>query len=335
MELSVVIPVFNERESLSLLHEGISRVLSGRRYEILFVDDGSSDGSAAVLDSLCWGDPLVRVLRLRRNFGKAEALAIGFKEAQGQVVVTMDGDLQDDPEDIPRLLALIDQGYDLVSGWKVHRRDPLSKRLPSRLFNWVTGRLSGLPLHDINSGLKAYRRQVIQDLPIYGEQHRFIPVLAYWRGFRVGEIGVTHHPRNFGKSKFGAWRFLAGFLDLFTVLFLTRFRWKPLHLFGSVGFIFFLVGVLINVYLTYLWFGGERIGTRPLLQLGVLLMVVGVQFLSLGLLGEMITSSTAHTQEKGRFYEAIDSPLTTLVPSGAIGEEGSHGENPGQGETTT
>jgi glycosyltransferase involved in cell wall biosynthesis len=306
LEISVVIPTYNERESLGLLHAQISQVLAGRNYEILFVDDGSTDGSDLVLDELCEKDAKLRVLRYARNFGKSAALQAGFRESRGQIVITMDADLQDDPAEIPNLLAEMAKGYDLVSGWKVHRQDPLSKTLPSRFFNVATAKLTGIPLHDFNCGFKAYRRKLVENLNIYGEQHRFIPAIAYWRGFRVTEVGVNHHPRSFGRSKFGARRFWSGFIDLVTILYLTRFLLKPLHLFGSVGVACFGVGVVINLYLTYLRFSGETIGTRPLLQLGVLLMVMGIQFLSMGLLGEMITLRSARRGEEEKFYAVIE-----------------------------
>ncbi len=280
-------------------------VLGDGDYELLFVDDGSTDGSAAILKRLCIEDPRVRVICFGRNLGKSEALAVAFREARGQVIVTMDGDLQDDPAEIPRLVAALAEGYDLVNGWKKQRQDPLSKRIPSRIFNAVTAFLTGLHLRDFNSGFKAYRRQVIDSLQVYGEQHRYIPVLAFWKGFRVREIPVAHHSRRYGKSKFGAGRFLAGLFDLFTVLFLMRFQRKPLHLFGFIGLAFLLVGVVINGYLTIVWLGGESIGTRPLLQLGVLLMVMGVQFLSLGLLGEMVAQS-ADKQQQGHVYRVLE-----------------------------
>lgn len=304
-ELSVVVPVFNERDTLEEVGRRLREVLGDGDYELLFVDDGSTDGSAAILKRLCIDDPRVRVIRFGRNLGKSEALAVAFREARGQVIVTMDGDLQDDPAEIPRLVAALAEGYDLVNGWKKQRQDPLSKRIPSRIFNAVTAFLTGLPLRDFNSGFKAYRRQVIDSLQVYGEQHRYIPVLAFWKGFRVREIPVAHHSRRYGKSKFGAGRFLAGLFDLFTVLFLMRFQRKPLHLFGFIGLAFLLVGIVINGYLTIVWLGGESIGTRPLLQLGVLLMVMGVQFLSLGLLGEMVAQSAAR-QQQGHVYRVLE-----------------------------
>lgn len=291
VDLSIVIPVYNEVESLPLLHEQLSDTLEGIgiNYEIVFVDDGSTDGSFDVIERLV-ADLHVRGIQFRRNFGKAAALTAGFHEAQGDYIVTMDADLQDDPQEIPRFLQEIIQGpYDLVSGWKYPRLDPVAKTLPSRVFNHVTSVLSGLKLHDMNCGFKIYRREVVQDVRFYGELYRYIPVLAHYKGFRVGEIRVRHHPRRFGRSKFGASRLLRGFFDLLTVLFLTRYMRRPLHLFGLVGLGSLTVGMIISAYMTVLWLLGQRpIGDRPLLTLGVLLITIGVQFFTLGLMSELI-----------------------------------------------
>lgn len=308
--LSVVVPVYNERESLTPLHARLGQALAGEAYEIIFVDDGSTDGSAQVLEAILAADSRVRVIRFGRNFGKAAALAAGFRESSGQIIITLDADLQDDPAEIPRLVAVLEEGYDLVSGWKKGRQDPLSKTIPSRLFNWATSRLTGLPLRDFNSGFKAYRRPLIEHLDLYGELHRFIPALVYWKGFRVTEIPVGHHPRRWGRSKYGMGRFLAGLLDLVTILFLTRFRHRPLHVFGLLGLLSALAGLIINVYLTYVWLLGERIGNRPLLMLGVLLMVIGVQFFSFGLLAEMVTLASSRQGEGGPAYTVMNSPAT-------------------------
>ena len=259
-------------------------------WEAVFVDDGSTDGSFAALTRLHNAKDNVRVVRLRRNFGKAAALAAGFGQARGDVIVTIDADLQDDPAEIPRLLAKLDEGFDLVSGWKAHRRDPLSRRALSRIFNWVTSRVSGLRLHDMNCGLKAYRAEVVKELRLYGELHRFIPVLALYRGHRIAELPVNHRPREHGRSRYGVERYLRGFLDLLTVSFIGRYRHRPLHLFGGLGLGLGAIGFAILVYLTVLKIGGHAIGERPLLTLGVLLLVVGLQFFSLGLISELITS---------------------------------------------
>ena len=295
--ISVVIPVHNEERSVALLLDELGSALEplGRPWEAVFVDDGSDDGTFSALTRLHAGADNVRVVRLRRNFGKAAALQAGFEAAQGDVVVTIDGDLQDDPTEIPRLLAKLDEGFDLVSGWKTKRRDPWSRRIPSKLFNVVTGRLSGLRLHDLNCGLKAYRAEALAGLRIYGELHRFIPVLAHYRGFRVAELPVNHRPREHGRSRYGMERYLRGFLDLLTVTFMGRYRHRPLHLFGGLGLVLGGAGSLVLVYMAVLKLGGEAIGHRPLLTLGVLLVVVGMQFLSLGLLSELITS---HHEER-------------------------------------
>jgi glycosyltransferase involved in cell wall biosynthesis len=295
--ISVVVPVHNEERSVALLYDELSSALEplDRDWEAIFVDDGSTDGSFAALTRLHAAAENVRVVRLRRNFGKAAALVAGFDQARGDTIVTLDGDLQDDPAEIPRLLAKLDEGFDLVTGWKTRRRDPLSRRVLSRIFNSVTSRLSGVRLHDMNCGLKAYRAEVVHGLRIYGELHRFVPVLAHYRGFRIAELPVNHRPREHGRSRYGVERYLRGFLDLLTVSFIGRYRQRPLHLFGGLGLVLGLAGIAILVYLTVVKAMGHAIGQRPLLTLGVLLVVVGMQFFSLGLISEMITS---HHEER-------------------------------------
>jgi dolichol-phosphate mannosyltransferase len=295
--ISVVVPVHDEERSVEPLYEELRAALEplGRAWEAVFVDDGSDDGSFAALTRLHAAAPNVVVVRLRRNFGKAAALAAGFRHASGEVVVTIDADLQDDPAEIPRLLAKLDEGFDLVSGWKNERRDPLTRRLLSRIFNGVVGRVSGLHLHDMNCGLKAYRADVVRNLRIYGELHRFLPVLAHDRGYRVAELPVNHRPREHGRSNYGVERYMRGFLDFMTVWFMGRYRHRPLHLFGGLGLALGAIGTVLLVYLTVLKLSGEAIGQRPLLTLGVLLVVVGLQFFSLGLLSELITS---HHEER-------------------------------------
>jgi glycosyltransferase involved in cell wall biosynthesis len=290
--ISIVIPLHNEERSIALLYDELESALQplGREWEAVFVDDGSTDGSFAALTRLHAGRDNVRVVRLRRNFGKAAALAAGFAQAQGDTVVTIDADLQDDPSEIPRLLVKLDEGFDLVSGWKQRRRDPLRRRIPSRIFNWVTGRVSGLRLHDLNCGLKAYRADVVRGLSLYGELHRFIPVIAHYRGYRVAELPVNHRPREHGRSRYGLERYIRGFLDLLTVSFIGRYRHRPLHLFGGLGLTLGALGSAILVYLLVVKLLGHAIGERPLLTLGVLLVVVGLQFFSLGLISEMLTS---------------------------------------------
>ena len=295
--ISVVIPVHDEERSVALLYDELVAAFSGdgRVWEAVFVDDGSIDGTFEALARLHHANDNVRVVRLRRNFGKATALDAGFGEAAGDVIVTIDGDLQDDPAEIPRLLAKLDEGYDLVSGWKTKRRDPLTRRIPSKIFNAVAGKVSGVHLHDMNCGLKAYRAEVVQGMQLYGELHRYTPVLAHYRGYRVTELPVNHRTREHGRSNYGVERYVRGFLDLLTVTFMGRYRHRPLHLFGGLGLIAGMLGFAILAYLTMIKLTGHAIGQRPLLTLGVLLVVVGIQLLSLGLLSELITS---HHEER-------------------------------------
>jgi len=294
--------VHNEERSVALLYDELDSALQPLRtpWEAVFVDDGSTDGTHAALTRLHAGHENVVAVRLRRNFGKAAALAAGFGQARGEVIVTIDGDLQDDPAEIPRLLLKLDEGFDLVSGWKTRRRDPLRRRVLSRIFNSVTGWVSGVHLHDMNCGLKAYRAEVVRGLRLYGELHRFIPVLAYQRGYRVAELPVNHRPREHGRSRYGLERYVRGFLDLLTVSFIGRYRHRPLHLFGGVGLALSVGGTGILIYLTIVKIMGHAIGGRPLLILGVLLVVVGIQLISLGLITELITS---HHEERSSAEE--------------------------------
>ncbi len=290
--ISVVVPALNEEGSLEELYREIAAALEPRDepFEVVFVDDGSTDGSMALLSRLHDQFPNVVVIHLRRNFGKAAALQAGFLEARGEIVVTIDADLQDDPAEIPQLLAKLDEGFDLVSGWKTRRNDPFLRRVFSRVFNWATGVISGVRLHDVNCGLKAYRAEVLHDMRLYGELHRFIPVLASYQGYRIAEVSVNHRRRRHGSSRYGPERYLRGFFDLLSVTFMGRYRYRPLHLFGGIGMLMGAIGFIVLTYLTVIWFWGAGIGTRPLLTLGVLLMVVGIQFVSLGLISELITS---------------------------------------------
>jgi glycosyltransferase involved in cell wall biosynthesis len=311
--ISVVVPVHNEERSVALLYDELRSVLEplDQVWEAIFVDDGSSDGTFGALTRLHSAERNVRVVRLRRNFGKAAALGAGFDQVQGETVVTIDGDLQDDPAEIPRLLAKLEEGFDLVSGWKTRRRDPFSRRLLSRLFNRVTSLFSGVRLHDMNCGLKAYRAEVVHGLRLYGELHRFIPVLAHYRGFRIAELPVNHRPREHGRSRYGVERYLRGFLDLLTVSFIGRYRHRPLHLFGGLGLVLGAIGTAVLVYLTVLKALGHAIGQRPLLLLGVLLLVIGMQFFSLGLISEMITSHhEERAQERERAELLVDEVLS-------------------------
>ncbi len=289
-DITVLIPAYNEAESLPELHARLTDVLGalGRPYELLFVDDGSTDGTHAILDDLAARDPHVGALIFRRNAGKSAALAAGFEAARGRYVVTMDADLQDDPAEVPKLVARVESDVDVVSGWKYKRYDPITKTAPSKLFNAVVGATTGVRLHDMNCGLKAYKSEVVKTVQVYGELHRFIPVLAACEGFRIGEEKVQHHARKHGRSKFGASRFLNGFLDLIAVLFLTRGGASPLHFFGRIGTLFLGAGLAICTYFAGYWATGHPLRLRPMLVLGFVLIMLAMQFVSLGLLGEMI-----------------------------------------------
>jgi len=305
-DVSVVVPVFDEEGSLVELHRRLTEVMTrlGRSYEIIFVDDGSRDRSLGILREIFDRDPATTVLSFRRRYGKSAALAMGFEEARGEAIVTIDADLQDDPGEIPALLAKLDSGYDLVSGWKKNRKDPISKTVPSKIFNTVTAWVTGLRLHDMNCGLKAYRRAVTDEIKLYGQLHRFLPVFAHKESFRVGEVPVTHHAREFGKTKYGARRFLHGFLDLLTVIMVTGYTKSPLHFFGTIGVVLSLVGLGINIFLLYLKVVYHNIqGRTPLLMLGVLLMILGFQLISTGLLAELITRA-GHKGSKEYSFKA-------------------------------
>jgi glycosyltransferase involved in cell wall biosynthesis len=289
--LSVVIPAMNEEGNIPALHRAIADILetTGITFELILVDDGSTDGTWQAIEALSARDRRVIGLRHRRNFGKARGLATGFAAASGEIVLTMDADLQDDPAEIPRFLTKLDEGFDLVSGWKQRRQDPVGKTLPSRIFNTTVRAVSGVPLHDFNCGFKIYRADVVRSIRLYGELHRFTPVLAHAEGFRVGELPVKHHPRRWGTSKYGWSRLIKGFLDLLTVTFLTEYRQRPMHVLGVPGVVALATGGLIGLWLTAeKILTGASIGNRPLLLLAVLLVLVGVQFFGLGLLGELL-----------------------------------------------
>lgn len=291
--LSFIIPFMDEEDTLRELADRIDQaargcLAPGESYELWFIDDGSRDGSGKVVEALVAERPEVHFLELQGNFGKSAALAAGFNEARGEVVFTLDADLQDDPKEIPRFLSKLDEGFDLVSGYKEKRNDPFTKVVPSRVFNAMVRRLTGVRLHDVNCGFKAYRAVVLKNLRLYGEMHRFVPVLAHWKRFKIGEIVVEHHARKFGKSKFGGGRFFRGIMDLLTVFFLLKYERRPAHFFGGVGALLSLSGVAVLAYLSVLWVMGEAIGKRPLLILGVLGVVVGVQILATGLIAELI-----------------------------------------------
>jgi len=309
-KISIIIPLYNEAESLPHLKETLDRILAREKLdaELLFVNDGSTDSSREQLDRFAESDPRVRVIMFRRNYGKSAAVDAGFRSALGEYVITMDADLQDDPEEIPNLIAKLEEGYDLVSGWKKKRYDPLSKKIPSRIFNWSVRIFSGIRLHDFNCGLKIYRRQVLETIRVYGELHRFIPMLVAAQGWRVGELIVQHHPRRWGTTKFGISRFVGGMLDLMSVLFITRFKTQPMHLFGSFGLFSMLIGLVILLYLTISWFLGVPIGQRPLFFLGILLVIVGIQFFSIGLIGELISHSNEMNQLQTGNKKQIEEP---------------------------
>ncbi len=295
--VTVCIPLFNEEESLGELYGLLTAMLEGSAagHELIFIDDGSTDGSLSALIGLRKEDRRVKIISFNRNYGKSAALSEGFRVARGDFVVTIDADLQDNPNEIPGLIEKLDEGYDLVSGWKMNRKDPITKTWPSKFFNLVTSLVSGIRLHDFNCGLKVYRKEVVKRMSIYGELHRFIPVLAGWEGFRVAEKGVTHSERRFGRSKYGVNRFLNGFFDLITVMFITRRATSPFHFFGRIGTIFFLAGGLINLYFLVLWIAGKGLHVRPIMVVGLFMIVIAIQIGSFGLLAELFTSRTDKT----------------------------------------
>jgi glycosyltransferase involved in cell wall biosynthesis len=315
--ISIVVPIYNESASLATLHAEIVEVSSkhGLELEIVFVDDGSTDSSWSVIRGLATGPVRVRGVRFRRNFGKAAALAAGTRAARGEVLVTMDADLQDDPAEVPNLLRALDHGLDVVSGWKKDRHDPWHKVWPSWVFNHLVSWLTGVRLHDHNCGLKCYRADVFKEIRLYGELHRFIPVLAVARGFRVGELIVNHRPRLHGRSKYGSWRFVKGFLDLLTVKFLTGFGGRPQHLLGTAGLLCFLLGFLGMAYLATIWVMRVRwpdafdpIHQRPLLTYSAAALILGGQLMSIGFLAELITAYQSRDEDAYSVAETLDGP---------------------------
>ncbi len=291
MKLSFIIPVFNEEQSLQPLYSEILENIENYKHEIIFIDDGSSDGSFVFMQELASKNKNVKVIKFRKNFGKAASLDAGFEAAQGDIIFTMDADLQDDPKEIINFIKKIEQGYDLVSGWKKKRKDPIHKTFPSKLFNAITAKFFRLKLHDYNCGFKAYRKEVIKELDIYGEMHRYIPALADSKGFKITEIPVNHRRRKYGKSKYGIERYIRGFLDLLTVKLVTSYTHSPLYLFGRIGTAFSVIGFLIGLYLTIMkfWFH-QPLYNRPLLYLSILLIMLGLQFFSIGLIGELLVN---------------------------------------------
>ena len=317
-KISVVVPVFNEEGSLEKLSNALKNGLEDCKrlgysdYDIWFVSDGSTDGSEKLIRGLIEHDSRIKLIVFRKNFGKAAALQAGFTHSNGDVVVTMDSDLQDDPAEIKDMLALLDEGYDMISGWKRNRNDPLEKRLPSKLFNKVTSIMSGVKLHDFNCGFKAYKREVLDSIDVYGELHRYIPVLASRRGFNIGEMEVLNHKREHGKSKYGIERYLRGLFDSLTTTFLSRYYDRPMHFFGRVGLIFLFVGLLICLVLGVQWLMGESIGSRPLLILGILAIILGVQSISTGFIGDMLVDATYRIRSNnGHIKTIVDNSETT------------------------
>jgi len=306
MNLSLVIPLLNEEESLQELSDWIARVCSANNlsYEVLFIDDGSRDGSWKKIEEISSRNSNVKGIRMRRNYGKSAALQTGFEAAQADVVITMDADMQDSPDEIPDLYKMIAvDHYDLVSGWKKKRYDPITKTIPTKLFNWATRKMSGIKLHDFNCGLKAYKKEVVKNVDVYGEMHRYIPVLAGWAGFKkIGEKVVQHQKRKYGTTKYGLERFINGFLDLMTITFLSRYTKKPMHFFGTLGAFSFFIGTIIALYLSVLKiFYNEQLSNRPLLIFAVLIMIIGIQLFIFGLLGEMISRVMKENDTKDKY----------------------------------
>lgn len=301
MKISVIIPVYNEVESINELYKQLLKALQEfSKYEIIFIDDGSSDGSVETIKKISELDNSINLIQFHRNYGKSAALAEGFKHAKGNYIVTMDADLQDDPKEISNLINKLEEGFDLVSGWKKDRKDPLSKRLPSKLFNFVTRLFTGVHIHDFNCGLKIYRKAVVKTLELYGGRHRYIPAMAGQKKFKVTEIIVNHRPRIYGETKYGGSRLFHGLFDLISILFLSKYTQSPMYFFGKIGLITFLSGIIIEIYVLYLKYslGDPFAKHMALLMLGILIIVVGIQFFSIGLVGEMIANSNQDKESR-------------------------------------
>ena len=298
--ISIIVPIYNEELSISSLYEEIKTIVldAFNQYEIIFIDDGSNDKSYEIINQLALNDSNIIAIKLNRNYGKSDALSEGFKLAQYEYVATLDGDLQDDPNELVKLIDTLDDGWDCVSGWKKNRKDPYSKTIPSFFFNKFINFFSGLKLHDLNCGIKVYRKDAIQSLNIYGGLHRYIPLLLFNNGYRVTESIVNHRSRKHGQTKYGKSRFFHGIFDFLTIYFLKKYFNKPMYFFGSIGFLLSFIGLLINLYLSILWFQGTYIGSRPLFFLGILLIVVGIQSLSIGLIGELIVNNGRKKSKK-------------------------------------
>ncbi len=304
MDISVVVPLYNEEESLRELNDWIAKVMQDHKfsYEVIYVDDGSGDGSWKVVEQLAVEYKTVKGIRFRRNYGKSAALNEGFKVAQGDVVITMDADLQDSPDEIPELYRMItEEDYDMVSGWKKKRHDPITKTIPSKFYNWTTRKLSGIKLHDMNCGLKAYRNEVVKNIEVYGEMHRYIPIIAKWEGYRkIGEKVVIHQKRKYGVTKFGLDRFVKGYLDLLSIIFVSKFAQRPMHFFGTFGSLIFFVGFIIATYLAYTKFftvSYTKMTDRPLFYFGLLAMIIGTQLFLTGFLADMISRNNFANRE--------------------------------------
>ncbi len=301
MDLSIVVPFYNEQENVSILFKELNQTLKNLKIksEIIFVDDGSTDNTFNELLKLKKQNSIVKIIKFRKNFGQTAAMKAGFDNSKGKTIITMDGDLQNDPKDIPKLLSKMSKGFDVVSGWRADRKDPTTKKLPSLLSNWLHKRLTGLQIHDSGCSLKAYRRETLEDAELFGEIHRFIPALVAWKGFKVGETKVNHRPRKFGKTKYGLLRLYKGFLDLLNIKFWSQYATRPLHLFGGIGLPVLILGTLLGLYLSYQRiFLGIGLANRPILFLAILMVIIGIQFIIFGFLADIIIKNYFQTKKQ-------------------------------------